>query len=192
MERYKAYDFDGTIYDGDCSIDFFLFCLRRYPKCALNIPYFMIGILKYKTGKCNKKVLKENFFGYLKYIPDINECIIDFWSLHKKKIKLFYQQCDHRQDIIISASPEFLLEPICNELQVNRLIASQVNKKTGEFKGENCYGEEKVNRLKKSFYGEQYILSEVYSDSLTDLPLARCGIEAYFVSKNKIERWNVN
>ena len=26
----NVYDFDGTIYDGDSSVDFFRFCLKKY------------------------------------------------------------------------------------------------------------------------------------------------------------------
>jgi len=192
MEEYKAYDFDGTIYDGDCSKDFFWFCLRRYPKCSLNIPIAIVGLCKYKLSKCNKKKFKEMFFGFLKYIPDLNDCLEEFWSLNERKIKKFYHMTSHSHDIIISASPEFLLEPICNKLKVNRLIASEVNERTGEIVGENCFGGEKVIRLHKSFNGKQYRLSEVYTDSYSDLPLARCASKAYLVSKNKIKQWNID
>ena len=29
--RIDVYDFDGTIYDGDSTVDFTRFCLRRHP-----------------------------------------------------------------------------------------------------------------------------------------------------------------
>ena len=35
MNNIWVYDFDNTIYDGDSSVDFFLFCLRK--KISLRI-----------------------------------------------------------------------------------------------------------------------------------------------------------
>ena len=46
-------------------------------------------------------------------------------------------------DVIISASPEILLTEICRRLGIKYLIASKVEKITGKYYGENCYGKEK-------------------------------------------------
>ena len=35
----NIYDFDGTIYNGDSTIDFWLFTLKRHPSALLMIPY---------------------------------------------------------------------------------------------------------------------------------------------------------
>jgi len=34
----NVYDFDGTIYNGDSTVDFFLFALKRKPSLLLNVP----------------------------------------------------------------------------------------------------------------------------------------------------------
>ncbi len=41
-------------------------------------------------------------------------------------------------DVIISASPEFLLRPICNRLGIRHLIASRVDARSGAYDGQNC------------------------------------------------------
>ena len=34
----NVYDFDGTIYDGDSTVDFFLHALKRNPSVLLHLP----------------------------------------------------------------------------------------------------------------------------------------------------------
>ena len=38
--RIDVYDFDGTIYDGDSTVDFVFFCLRRHPGVIAGLPQF--------------------------------------------------------------------------------------------------------------------------------------------------------
>ena len=40
-----VYDFDGTIYDGDSTADFVLFCLRRHPGMILGAPRLAVAAL---------------------------------------------------------------------------------------------------------------------------------------------------
>ena len=35
----NVYDFDGTIYDGDSTLDFWYFCLKKHPQILLYLPY---------------------------------------------------------------------------------------------------------------------------------------------------------
>ena len=60
--------------------------------------------------------------------------------------------------------------------------------KTGKFTGENCKGQEKVKRFRKK-YGNA-VIDDFYSDSLSDLPLARIAKRAFLVKKGKIREWN--
>ena len=43
-----VYDFDGTIYDGDSSIDFYLFCLKKNIKLLRYIPGQVLYAILYK------------------------------------------------------------------------------------------------------------------------------------------------
>ncbi|MGN1172926.1 MAG: haloacid dehalogenase-like hydrolase, partial [Muribaculaceae bacterium] len=62
-------------------------------------------------------------------------------------VKAYYKKTQRPDDIVISASPEFLLKPEAQYLDFGKLIASKVDKHTGKYTGENCWGEEKVKRL---------------------------------------------
>lgn len=182
----NIYDFDGTIYDGDSSVDFFKYCLKKKKKIYLLFPgillYFMLFLLKIKT----KEEFKSKYFSFLKYFDNIDEVVNEFWDKNLYKIKKFYLDKRKSTDIIISASPEFLLKPVSEKLKF-KLIATKVDKKNGEFLEKNCYGEEKVKRLNKI---NVYECSEFYSDSLSDIHLIMIARKAFIVKKNEIINFN--
>ena len=167
--QVNLYDFDNTIYKGDSSTDFFFYSLMKYPKVIKYIPRIIKSGILYKFKKINKTKMKENIFSFLEAIPDVDNLVSEFWKSHSCYIKDFYLKKKHNKDIIISASPEFLLKPITDELKVMDLIASDVNKKTGKFNKPNCYGKEKVKRLNKKY--KDIKVNESYSDSLSDIPI---------------------
>lgn len=186
MDIY-VYDFDKTVYDGDSTFDFFTYCLKSRPRISKQAPkqifYGILFLLKIYP----KTKFKEKFYSFLKELEDIDSAIEDFWEQHKSKLKAWYLEKPHDSDVIISASPEFLLAPICKELKIQTLIASKVNKKTGKYTGLNCYGKEKVSRLNKKL--KDYNILEFYSDSYSDQPLANISQKSFMVKGNKIMEW---
>ncbi|NFI51517.1 polysaccharide biosynthesis protein GtrA [Clostridium botulinum] len=184
----NVYDFDKTIYDGDSTLDFYLFSLKKTPSIIIYLPNQIYVFLKYIFGRCTKLEFKEKFYSFLKGIPNVDKLVIMFWENKNSKIKPWYLQRKKESDVIISASPEFLLEPICKKLKISHLIASKVNKNTGICEGENCYGEEKVIRLKEYFINPE--IKEFYSDSLSDAPLSLLSKTRYIVNGSKIVEWD--
>lgn len=185
----NVYDFDKTIYDGDSTIDFWKFCLKRYPLAIVALFPTICGIGLYMIGKTSKVKLKQRFYTFLKYIPDIDCQLSAFWEKNEIKIQNWYVKQKRDDDLIISASPYFLLKPICDDLGV-RLIASKVEKNTGICAGENCYGQEKVRRLQSEVPDAN--INAFYSDSLSDKPLADLAKRAYLVHGTKITEWKGN
>lgn len=183
----NVYDFDNTIYDGDSSINFYAFCLRRHPSLIERLPKQMIAALRYKTKKIDKVQFKEIYFSFLERLPDFQEEVEAFWNKEEKKIKKWYLVQQKESDIIISASPYFLLEEICKRLNIKHLIASRVNPLSGRFEGPNCYGLEKVRQYDENFAGEK--IDVFYSDSLSDQPMADLAAQAFIVKKDKAFKW---
>ena len=181
----NVYDFDDTIYSGDSTVSFYKFCVRKKPVILLSFP-FVTGLL-FILGLCPKVFFKERFYGFLKHFDNIDELIEEFWDIHIKQIKKWYLNRQLDDDVIISASPEFLLKPICKRLGIKKLMASVVDKKTGAYTGENCWGEEKVKRYRQA-YGEAAI-KEFYSDSLSDTPLAELAENAYVITGEEVAEW---
>jgi phosphoserine phosphatase len=183
----NVYDFDGTIYRGDSTIDFFLLCLKAHPRSLLMLPKVFIYFLMYISKRIVKTRFKEVFYEFLKFIPDIDAMVQMFWETHRRNLKSWYLEQKQPTDIIISASPEFLLAPVCRELDV-MLIASRVNKQSGKITGENCGGEEKVRRL---FEAVPYAkINNFYSDAFSDQPLAILAQKSYMVKGDMLKNWN--
>jgi len=184
----NVYDFDKTIYDGDSTVDFYFYSIKRQPNLLRFLPYQALVFIKYKLKYITKTEAKESFFKMFNGIKDIDLYINDFWNKNKHKIKKFYKETHLDDDIVISASPEFLLEPICKELKIKTLLASRVDKKTGKYTGENCYGEEKVKRFYELYKDGK--IDTFYSDSLSDTPLKEISKNAYIVKKDKLIEWD--
>lgn len=183
----NVYDFDKTIYSGDSTVDFYLYCLLKKPGLIRFFPTQVKGFLKYKLGHVEKKVFKEMFFSFLQGIDDISSMVNSFWDKNQKKIKVWYSEQQDADDVIISASPRFLLEEICVRQKISCLIASEVDARTGKFNSENCYGEEKVKRFRTLFQDSQ--IDRFYSDSKSDEPMAKISKEAFIVKGNEIKSW---
>lgn len=181
----KIYDFDRTIYDGDSSIDFFKYSLNKYKNLFLLLPGICTTFVLYKVKIIDKSYFKSKFFSIVKKMDNLEDDVKSFWKNNNKKIKSFYLKQKREDDIIISASPEFLLKPICEELGV-KLIASKFDKKTGKLIGNNCYGYEKVHCLKELGIER---CDEFYSDSKSDEPMKNIAKKAFFVRKNIIKEW---
>lgn len=184
----NVYDFDNTIYDGDSTLDFYFYCLKKNPKIIFLIFVQIYGFIMCKLHIKNKEFFKEKFFVFLSKFKNIDKLVNDFWKVKEKNIKKWYLKQKKDSDVIISASPEFLLKPICNKLKVN-LIASDVDKKTGKFNTNNCYGKEKVNRFKKKYNIKK--INSFYTDSKSDECIASYAKKAYLVNKDYIKEWDM-
>ena len=183
----NVYDFDKTIYSGDSTADFYLFSLKRHKIIITLFPSFFAAFLRfYVFHKGTKTEFKEIMYRFLTKC-DTEKDVTDFWKAHSSKIKPYYINQQKTDDIIISASPEFLLKPICAQLGIKKLIASVVDPKTGKYSGINCHGKEKVRRLYKEVPGAK--IDEFYSDSHSDDPLAEIADKAFMINKDKINPW---
>lgn len=188
----NVYDFDGTIRRGDTSVDFFLFEARRYPSLFLCIPKIIFCALRMKTGHKSLVEFKEDFFSFLKKIKDIDRETELFCEKNAGCIDKWYLEKSRADDIVITASPEFLVTALCRGLDGVTVMGTIMDKKSGKITGKNCKGEEKVERFRER-YGDA-VIDEFYSDSQSDLPLARIARSAFIVEKDgvTITKWILN
>ena len=84
------YDFDGTIYDGDATIDFYFYCLKENKKLIKFVLIAFINILLALVRIKKEKDVLESFFKFVTEIEDIDSKITKFWKINDKKIKQFY------------------------------------------------------------------------------------------------------
>nr|WP_122012242.1 haloacid dehalogenase-like hydrolase [Maliibacterium massiliense] len=184
----RVFDFDKTIFLHDSTVDFYLYCLLRRPYIALLLPYQLWGMLCYLLKRCDKTTMKQRFFSFLRFIGNGEKLLEGFWREKAHLIAKWYRALPaHDRDVVISASPHFLVEGLLRPYGVRAVIASEVDKATGRFVSPNCYGKQKVVRLSDAF--PDACVEAFYSDSLSDAPLAALAQHAYLVKGETLETW---
>ena len=184
----NVYDFDETIFHPDSSFCFFCYCLRHrtlaVSKCIPSAVFQFVNYLLH--GGKDAKELKEALFSFLNRIDNVEYLVDSFWKEHSGQIADWYLEQKREDDVIISASPEFLLHPVAELLGVD-LIATLMNPYNGKIKGKNCHDREKVRRFRERYSDAQ--IDEFYSDSFVDEPMARIAGKAFLVRGSKRTAW---
>ena len=178
----RIYDFDGTIYDGNSTVDFFFFFMSRHPSTWIKIPWLSILYLLFWSGLISLTTFLEEIFHIFRNSKKIEQDVELFWKKNRTKIRGFYRGTQHPNDIIISASPEFLLCYICKELGVGTIIASKYDIKKGKFIGNLCFGIDKQRRLNALGI---YRCDELYTDVLKDAPIVKMADIAFLVDNKR-------
>lgn len=182
----NVYDFDKTLYSGDSCIDFYRYCLKRQPSLAFVLPRQVASMASAIFFAKGRTAFKEGFYAFLPHVRVLDDALAEFWSCAQQRFHEGMIKRLRTGDVIVSASPEFLLSPVCEELGLD-LIASKVDALTGVCEGENCRGEEKVRRFRELY--PNAVIEEFYSDSSTDDPLARLAVKACKVKNGEVRPW---
>ena len=182
-----VYDFDKTIYRKDSSVAFYLWCVKHYPRIARRWPRLIRDAIEYKTKRITKHIFMERLYQYLHDVPDIQAEVDRFWDEHEDDMHIWYKRQWHMDDVIISASPDFLVRPIACRLGVRNVLASPLNPATGLYEGERCHGEGKIRAFRAAF--PKAHITAFYSDSLSDPPMALIAQKAYLVTGERLTEW---
>lgn len=179
----KAYDFDQTIIKSNSLFQFYLFCLLRLPYFLLYTPVQIVAVLLYACRIINKNSFLRILAFFVVFIPKKQWFVRRFWDKNMWRFKQWYfkQRCD--DDVIISASPRFIVEEACKRLGLE-VIATELDLYTGKLKDVHCYGPKKVERFKQRF--GDIALEEYYSDSYSDIPMFKFAKRGYFVKGEEI------
>ena len=176
----NVYDFDGTIFPSDCSIGFCVWCMNRHPKLWFTFfPKAVRNVVLKKMGKISEAQMQREFFGYLTLVDDFDEQIERYWDKNERKIASWYLAQKRPDDLIISASPNCVIEPIAKRLGV-RFMATDFDREYGVFLNKFKYAKEKARYIIDQGFP---MIENFYSDSLADTPLALCAEKAHLVTK---------
>jgi HAD superfamily hydrolase (TIGR01490 family) len=186
------FDFDGTITRKDSFIEFIKF-YKGLPSFYLGLIVLSPLLLLFKAGIIKNWTIKELVFTYyfknekynnfrdhcrefgLNYIPAlIKPMALEIINNHIK---------NNDRIVIISASFEEVLIDWCNNRHLE-LIGTRIEvingSVTGKISGKNCYGTEKVNRLKQYLEISRYTDIYAYGDSKGDLPLIELSNHKFY------------
>ena len=176
----NVYDFDGTIFPSDCSIGFCIWCMNRHPKLWFTFaPKAIKNVILKKKGKLSEAAMQRKFFSYLTMIDDFDEQINRYWDKNEKRISAWYLAQKRSDDLIISASPTCIIEPIANRLGVH-FMATEYDREFGVYLNNMMYAKEKAKYIIDHGFP---VIDNFYSDSLADTPLALCAEKAHLVTK---------
>ena len=186
-----VYDFDQTIFQYDSSVRFFQYCLRHYTRPVVHaVPLAALRFAEYQiNGSSDAKKLKERLFSFLNRIDNIDAVVHDFWEENWQNFSPWYLDQKEADDLIISASPEFLLRPAAEHFGFS-LIATMMNPYTGKIEGKNCHDYEKKRRFLAEY--PNAMIEAFYSDSLSDSPMAEIAESAWLVKRGEIVPWPKN
>lgn len=177
-----AFDFDGTITTKDTLFDFLKFYKGRF-RLVLGMIAMSPYLFSYYLGLMTNQEAKEKLLSHFlkgatisnfdqkcqEYESRINEiCHQDVLD----RIKWHHDQ--GHEVIIISASLKNWIEPWTKTQGILTVLATEMGVKegviTGQFSTPNCFGQEKVNRLKSLYPVKDYLLY-AYGDSSGDKEL---------------------
>ncbi|MBR0040367.1 MAG: haloacid dehalogenase-like hydrolase [Oscillospiraceae bacterium] len=186
----NVYDFDKTIFYHDSSATFFRYCLKRFPGAVLrDLPGIVSALVRYARGRISTKRLKERLFAYLRFLPETEHVVEQFWDKHFTGIGEWYLAQKRSDDLIVTASPEFLVSEAGRRLGV-AVIGTRMDIRSGRIEGENCRDREKVRRFREIFpEGE---IKNFYSDSHSDDPMAELAARAFLVKKGSLLPWRAD
>lgn len=183
------YDFDGTLVPFDSGSLFIGYCFLHYPYLLLLLPFYapvlIGGVLLALAGIVSFTAFKKISFSFVALIP-LDKAVKGFWDRHEHQVNSWFSERS-RYSVVISASPDFLLDEISERLGFDKLICTRHNRRTGAIIGENCRNSEKIRRLYEEFDKACINVVDVYSDSLTnDKPIfSLAGDTCYHIVDGK-------
>ena len=178
----NGYDFDKTILKGNSVRRFSLFCCLRLPYLWLLLPELLLAVILYGLRIIRKEGFLRMLEFFVVFVPRRQKFIERFWDKNIKHVQQWYLDAKRPDDVVVSASPDFLIYEACKRLGVCA-IASTTGKR-GQVVGKHCYGENKVTMFLSCF--ENAELETFYSDNMSDAPMFRIAKRGYLVKGTRI------
>ena len=189
--RLYLFDFDGTISNSDSMFTFL--------KTIYSIPIFYLLIIKaipifikYKLKIINKHEFKESFL--LIFLsrfskPRLEEYANKFAENYNKNIKksaiklIENLKKDKSNEItIVSASLDIWIKPIAKKIGINYISTESKFRDTlfAGIKGQNCWGKNKVLRVKNIYDIQDFEEVYAFGDSSGDLEMLKFATQSKY------------
>ena len=180
----KVFDFDNTLYRGESSIDLSFYMVRYNRRILLYVPTILISLVRYKMCLMEKseieKLINDFFADVLTNSGNESDLINSFWETHAHKLNQRLLELIEPEDVIMTASPSFLLDGIRSRLNTDQIICTEVDVDEKKITWFN-FGENKAVRF-HDLYGDRKI-DEFYTDSYNDRALMKLARRVYIVKK---------
>ena len=186
------FDFDGTITTDDSLLKFIRFVVgdRRFLLGLVVLsPMLVLYKLKLIPNYKAKQYMLSWFFkgmskdAFLKVANEYSLVHIDKILRPKAIEKINWHKNQGHKVVVVSASIECWLRPWCEKNGLE-LIATKLEIKdyivTGKLLSKNCYGVEKVNRIKEIYNLKDFEYIYSYGDSSGDKQMLELAHEKFY------------
>lgn len=182
--KIALFDFDGTLRAGDSFIDFALFSVGPV-RFGFAILQALPALAAWKFGRGSNSKAKEMLFSKLyrgrsaRWLAEKGRQFAGHaTSKERAEIveKLRSHLCRGHKVYIVTASIPAWIEPWASKLGQVRVLGTRpetdtYGRLTGRFLGANCYGPEKIRRVREDFPDFDKVESWGYGDSSGDDPM---------------------
>lgn len=185
----NIYDFDGTICYKDSTFGFWRYCLVHRPWIAICLPLQLASLIANKLKITNNITL---FYCFLPLLFNDQTLIKKYCDKQMENMCDWYMKQKEDTDVVVSASPEFLIKEMCDRLGV-ACVASQVDYRTGRASKPTCRCEEKVTQFREQY--PDAIVHASYGNADTDRPIIAIGERGYMVKNHNthsVTMWQLN
>lgn len=190
--RLALFDMDGTITTKDSLIRFLIYS-HGYPKYLLGMLLHSHYLFAYKLGiypnyKAKEKIISHFFRGwradqFQRLAQQYSSEELDKITRPKAMQRIQWHHEQGHKIVVVSASIEDWLAEWCNKHGVE-LISTQLKYHndclTGEFATKNCYGAEKVARIKARYDLSKFDYIYAYGDSSGDKEMLNLANEKFY------------
>ncbi|SDB87678.1 HAD-superfamily subfamily IB hydrolase, TIGR01490 [Acinetobacter boissieri] len=197
MKSLALFDFDGTLYlkDSFTGFIFYTFKARYVLKTGLSIlpwiNHYYLGL--YSADKMRKKLFYNMFSG--QSLDHVQHDAMSYTDVLQKYLnpQLLAQLKQHQalghDVVIVSASVDIYLKPLCDRLKVD-LISSEVDSKNGQltgfYKTPDCSGLEKKRRVEQRYDLNTYSQIYAYGNTLEDVAMLSLATQPYMYGQDPL------
>lgn len=189
---YAFFDFDGTITNKDSFIDFLKYSNSFYKfwfYFILLSPVLVLFKLRVISNEKAKQIVLSMFFKGEK-VTEFKEKTNSYTTNQLPKIvkqnaidKILWHKQQNHKVVVVSASLKCWLLPWCEKNNLE-LIATELEVEqgilTGNLKTKNCFGKEKVRRIKERFVINKNDAIYAYGDSIGDREMLELADHKHF------------
>lgn len=185
----NVFDFDNTIYRGESAVDLAIFMIKSNKKVILWMPKILWSLFRYKLCLVSRDKMQDSVNAFMSNIlrdkNEVRRLTRDFWKKNIHKLDRSITKRIGKDDVIITAGPDFLLDEVKKYLGTENIICSQtdLDRKCVVYLN---FGENKLKKFKER-YGDKSIDS-FYTDSFNDKALMSISQKVFIVKKGKIRR----
>lgn len=185
----NAFDFDNTLYNGESAVDLALFMIKNNKRIILWLPTIFWNLLKYKLCFISAEKVERKVNDFLRdIVRDKSELLsltAKFWKTHSCKLNKALLKKVGKDDVIITAGPDFLFSSIKSSLGTSNIICSEVDLDRKKVVYLN-FGSNKVKKYRK-ICGDRTV-GCFFTDSYNDKAMMDIAKKVFLVRNGRCRR----